>query len=238
MPVRLRRLPSCPGCSEDSHHPPPTPLPPTPRPTCLTESRVYGVSQSTPCERGLLTVVSSPGFPSVSAKHLDKSPQLTKSVGFGVLPSEPSDHNPPLSLRQAEILVGVLLDGNKELSSCLSASPRSPELAQAPIFGHERPACDQSHLSPRPSPISDLGAPVRRHLDHGSFFSHDVVTRIKSIVVDRDEAKLAAYLTGEVAQTFIDVADKVCPCVSSPLRVDRLPWPFLPPQFCQSPQTC
>lgn len=184
------------------------------------KSRVHRVScNSTSCERGSLTGVSSSGSPSVAAKHLGQSSQLTKSASFGVLPSEPSDQTPPLSLQQAEILVGVLLGGNKELPSCPSASCHSPGPTTAPILGRERPACDQSPI-PRLSPSSDLGAPVRRHLDHGSFLSHDVVTQVKAIVVDRDEARLAAYLTGEVAQIFIDMTNKVCPCISSLLRPD------------------
>ena len=82
--------------------------------------------------------------------------------------------------------------------------PPDPVVAQA-RRGHR-------HLVPDPAPTSgsDPGTPVRSSND-GSLFSHEVVTRTRTIVMNRDEARLATYLTGEVAQTFIDVAHEVCP---------------------------
>ena len=49
-----------------------------------------------------------------------------------------------------------------------------------------------------------------------SFLLEQVTSRIRAIIISGDEAGLVDYLSGEAAQTFIDVVHEVC------LRVKRL----------------
>ena len=72
-----------------------------------------------------------------------------------------------------------------------------------------------------PLPVYDLvsfwpahiGAPVRSHKTSHPFFPDEVIAQIEAIVASGDEARLADYLTGEAAQTFVDVVHEVCPHV-------------------------
>ena len=62
---------------------------------------------------------------------------------------------------------------------------------------------------------------VQSHSSSHSLLSEQVITPIKVIIMSRDEAKLAEYLSGEGAQTLIDAVHEVC------LRASWLPGPRL-----------
>lgn len=94
---------------------------------------------------------------------------------------EPPDRSPPLNLKQSEALVGMLLSRRSE-----SARPPDP-LNEAP-----------------PVRLANLDVPQQ------SCLPDQVITRIKAIVMSKDEAGLADYLSGEATQTLIDVTQEVC----------------------------
>ena len=70
-------------------------------------------------------------------------------------------------------------------------------------------------LSDEAPPIrpANPNAPVQSHSSSRSLISEQVITPIKVIIMGKDEAKLAEYLSGEGAQTLIDAVHEVCPRV-------------------------
>lgn len=111
----------------------------------------------------------------------------------------------PLSIRQAENLVAALSDGRGE-SVCRRCLPTLFDVVWniLALF----PA-GQSNEKPS-TRLSIPDAPKQAPFGSRYLLSNQVVTRIKAIITSKDEAKLADYLSGEAAQTFIDVVHEVC----------------------------
>jgi hypothetical protein len=73
--------------------------------------------------------------------------------------------------------------------------------------------CGRRALLPDEAPNIDFvdpEAPAQNNLSGHSIVSEQVVTRVKAIIMRDDEAKLADYPSGEVAQTLIDMIHEVC----------------------------
>ena len=60
------------------------------------------------------------------------------------------------------------------------------------------------------APIANSGVHVQDLAGRHSCLPEKVIARIKAIIISQDEASLAECLSGESAQTLIDVVHEVC----------------------------